>query len=166
MIIPEWLFQESLEINFRNIYNPKPLKHLARDNIELDDKQLNKELAKKMNNPYYFTDRVLSVGFKITLESHHNNHANSKISIKPNNPEFGIEDRYINKIIKELSVIYARLINQYKFKYQTVFSARFEKQDEDNQVLDETELFINLNINHNLTESDHDKIDIKTPLEH
>ena len=41
--------------------------------------------------------------------------------------------------MKELAVIYARLINQYKFKYQTVFSARFGKQNEDNQVLDETE---------------------------
>ena len=40
--------------------------------------------------------------------------------------------------MKELSVIYARLINQYIFKYQTVFSARFDEQDEDNQVLDET----------------------------
>ena len=53
-----------------------------------------------------------------------------------------------------MSVIYARLINQYKFKYQCVFLARFDKQDEDNQLLDETELFINLKINHNLTESD------------
>ena len=67
--------------------------------------------------------------------------------------------------MKELSVIYARLINQYKFRYQTVFSARFDKQDKNNEVLDETELFNNLNINHNLTESDLDKIDIKSPLE-
>ena len=51
----------------------------------------------------------------------------------------------------ELSVLYARLKNQYKFKYQTVFSARFDKQDEDGQVLDETEFFINLKINHNCT---------------
>ena len=34
-------------------------------------------------------------------------------------------------------------MRQKSFKYQTVFSARFDKQDEDNQVLDETELFIN-----------------------
>ena len=68
--------------------------------------------------------------------------------------------------MKELSGIYARLKNQYKFRYQTVFSARFDKQDENNQVLDETELFINLNINQNLTQSDLDKIDIRSPLEH
>ena len=111
-----------------------------------------------MINPYYFTDRNLKVGFKITLESHHINHANSKLNIKPNYPEFGIEVRYINKIIKELSVIYARLINQYKFKYRTVFSARFDKQDEDNQVSDETELFINININHNSLQTDIDNL--------
>ena len=41
----------------------------------------------------------------------------------------------------------------------------FDKQDEDNQLLDETQLFINLNINHNLTETDIDNIDIISPLE-
>ena len=86
--------------------------------------------------------------------------------MKPNYLESGIEGRYFNKIKKKLSVTYARLMNQYIFKYQTVFSGRFDKQDEDNQVLEETELFLNLNINHNLTETDLDNIDIKSPLEH
>ena len=63
-------------------------------------------------------------------------------------------------------MIYARLVNQYKFKYQTVFSARFDKQDEENQFLDETELFINLNNNHNLTQTDLDNFDVVSPLEH
>ena len=166
MIIPEWLFQELVKNKINKIYNPKSLKQLARNNIRLDDKQLNKELAKKMLNRYYFTDRNLKVGFNINLDSHHINHANSKLTITPNHPEFGIEVRYFNKIIKELTVIYARLINQYKFRYQTVFSARFDKQDEINQVLNETESFINLNINHNLTQSDLDKIDVVSPLDH
>ena len=166
MIIPEWLFQEPIENKIKKIYNPRSLKQLARDNIRLDDKQLKKELARKMINPYYFTDRALQVGFKINLDSHNLHHANSKFTIIPNYPEFGIEVRYINKILKELTVIYARLINQYKFKYQTVFSARFDKQDEDGQLLDEIELFINLNMNYNITQSDIDNIDIKSPLEH
>ena len=106
-----------------------------------------------MINPYYFTDRALRVGLNITLESHHINHANFNLNIKPNYPEFGIEVRYNKEIIKKLSVFYVRLINQYKFKYQTVFSARFDKQYEDDQVLKETDFFINLNINHNLTEN-------------
>ena len=118
-----------------------------------------------MINPYYFTKRALQVAFKIILDSHHINPANSKLSITPNFPEFGIELRYINKIMKEQAMIYARLLNQYKFKYQTVFSARFDQQDEDGELLDETELFINLNINHNLTQSDLDKINIISPLE-
>ena len=119
-----------------------------------------------MINPYNFTDRNLKVGFKINLDSHQINHANSKITITPNHPEFGIDFRYINKIMKELAVFYARLRNQYKFKNQTVFSARFDKQDEDNQVLDETELFINLSINHNLTETDINNINVVSPLEY
>ena len=119
-----------------------------------------------MINPHSFTDRNLRVGFIIDLDSHHINHFNSKLTITPNYPEFGIEIRYSNKIVQELSIIKARLINQYKFKYQTVFSARFDKQKEDNQILDETELFINLNNNHNFTQSDIDNIDVKSPLDH
>ena len=116
-----------------------------------------------MINPYYFTDRVIQVDFIIVLVSHHINHANSKLTITPNFPEFGIEVRFINRIIKQLSIIYARSINQSKFNNETVFSARFDKQDEDSQVLDEIEIFTNLNVNHNLTEGDLDITDINSP---
>ena len=137
LIIPEWLFKEEqtlIEIKIRKIYNPKALKQLARENIKFNDKELYKELAKKMNNLYYFTDRNLKVGFNINLDSHHINHANSKITITPNYHKFAIEICYIKEIVKKLSVIYARLKDQYIFKYQTVFSAKFDKQVEDNQV--------------------------------
>ena len=78
MIIPEWLFQEPVENKINKFHNPKSLKQIARDNIILDDKQLNKELAKNMINPYYFTDKNLKVGFKINLDSHNLHHTNSK----------------------------------------------------------------------------------------
>ena len=52
MIIPEWLFKEPIGNKIEKIYNPISLKKLARKKINLDDKQLNKELAKKMINPY------------------------------------------------------------------------------------------------------------------
>ena len=165
MIIPEWLFKEPIENKIEKIYNPKSLKQIARNNINLDDKQLNKELAKKMINPYYFTERNLQVAYKINLDSHHINHLNSKLTISSNFENTGIEFKFINKIMREMAIIYARLINQFKFKYQVVFSARFDKQDEDGQLLDETELFINLNINQNLTQSDIDNINITFPLE-
>ena len=123
MIIPEWLFkQEQTPIKkIQKVYNPKTLKQLAREKIKLDDKKL----AKMMINPYYFIDENLKNGFRINLESHNISHANSILNITPKFPESGIEYRYINKIINELSVIYARLINQYKFKYHTIFSASF-----------------------------------------
>ena len=53
-----------------------------------------------MINPYYFIDESLKIGFKINLESHNINHANSSLNITPNFPDFGIGTRYINKIIK------------------------------------------------------------------
>ena len=42
MIVPEWLFQEPVENKINKKYKPKSLKQLARNNIRLDDKQLNK----------------------------------------------------------------------------------------------------------------------------
>ena len=64
-----------------------------------------------------------------------------------------------------MSIIYARLINQYKFKYQCVFLVILINKMKMNEILDETELFINLKINHNLTESDLKKINIRWDLE-
>ena len=124
MIIPEWFFKEEkspIEKKIQKVYNPKTLKQLAREKIKLDDR----EFAKIMINPYYFIDKNLKNGFKINLESHNISHANSILTITCKYPDVGIENRYINKIVKEMSVIYARLINQYKFKYHTLFSASF-----------------------------------------
>ena len=52
MIIPECLFQEPVENKINEIYDPKSMKQIGRDNIRLDDEQFNKEIAEKMNNPY------------------------------------------------------------------------------------------------------------------
>ena len=71
MIKPDEIFKEPIENIIKKIYNPKSLKQLAKEKIKLDDKQLNKKLAKKMITPYHFTDRNLNVGFKINLDSHH-----------------------------------------------------------------------------------------------
>ena len=169
MIIPEWFFEEEqtpIKNKIKKVYNPKTLQQIARQNININDKELDKELAKKMINPYCFIDEILKIGFKIILESHNFNHANSLLNIEPNFPDIGIETRYVNKILKELSGICARLINQYKFKYHNLFSASFYKINEEDQRSDEVELFINLNINNTLTESDIDNIDIKSQLEH
>ena len=65
-----------------------------------------------------------------------------------------------------MATIYARLINQYKFKYHILFSASFYKINEEDQRSDEIELFINLNINNNLTETDINNIDFKSQLEY
>ena len=89
------------------------------------------------------------------------------MTITPNFPEFGIEFRYFNKIVKELSIIYARLIIQYKYIYIThYFQQAFEKINEEDQRNNELELNMKLNINHNLAESDIDNIDVRSQLKH
>ena len=97
-----------------------------------------------MINPYYFIGENLKNGFKINLENHIISHANSILTIIPKYPDSGIDYRYINNIIKELSVFNARLINQSKFNYHTLFSASFYKINEEDQRDNEIELYINL----------------------
>ena len=122
IIIPEWLFREAIDNKLKKIYNHIPLRQIAGDNFKLNDEELNKELAKKMINPYYFTDRALQVGLNINLDSHHINHANCKITITPKYCRIGIEARCVNELLIEMAAFYVRFINQYKLKYQRVLS--------------------------------------------
>ena len=52
------------------------------------------------------------------------------------------------------------------FECQTVFSPKFGKQEEEYKVLDEIDLYINLNVFRNLTESDIDSSVIRSQSEH
>ena len=114
-----------------------------------------------MINPYYFIDEKLRIGFKIKLESHNINHANSLLNIIPNFQDIGIETRYISKIPKEMATVYDRLINQYKFIYHILLSDSFHMINEEDQRSDEIELFINLNTNNSLTETNNNNIDVE-----
>ena len=80
MVIPEWLYKEKqapIKKKIIKVYNFKTLKQLAREKVELDDK----ELAKIMINPYYFIGENTKRGFKTNLESDNMNHANSILII-------------------------------------------------------------------------------------
>ena len=86
---------------------------------------MEKELVRKMINPCCFIDDIIKTGFKINLEIHNNNHSNSILTITPFHPDFGIETRFFNKILKQMVTFYAGLINQYKFKYHIFFQLAF-----------------------------------------
>ena len=119
-----------------------------------------------MNSPSSLIDESLNIGFKINLESHKVNQANPFLSITPIYPDFMIESSYINKTLNKMTSIYARLKNQYKFEYHIIFSANFFKINEEDQRIDEIEVFLNLNFNSNLTESDKNNHENKSQLEH
>ena len=54
MIIPEWLFKEEqapIKKQIKKVYNAKTLKQIARQIIELNDNELDKEPARKMIIP-------------------------------------------------------------------------------------------------------------------
>ena len=77
-----------------------------------------------MINPYYFFDENVNIDFKFKLESHKISQADSILSSILIYTAFEIETRYVIKIIQEMATIYARLINQYKFKtHKIIFSS-------------------------------------------
>ena len=51
-IIPEWLYKEEQEpINKKKIHNAKTLKPIAKENIKINHRKLEKALTEKMINP-------------------------------------------------------------------------------------------------------------------
>ena len=135
----------------KQINCPESLNQLIRNHI-----RSNKKIEQRIKNPDYDNDRKLQIELRIDKD-----YPCLIFIIKPNVSEYNVELCYINHIIKQLSNTYVRLINQYKFRYQTVFSAVFDKQNGD-----EKELFIDLNISNSLSQSDIDKIDVISPLKH
>ena len=111
-----------------------------------------------MINPYYFSRRFENQ-YKINLDSHNINHINSKITIT-NKYDLPIEMTDVDSILREMSIIYARIIGQYIFIYKVVFSAEFDKEDEFGFISDKTELFISLKINQILTLKDIEETNI------
>ena len=131
------------------------LKQLARAKVNLSEK----ELAKHMINPYYFSKRY-EPQYDVNLDQHHPKHLNSKITVKPKY-DLPIELLDLNNIFKEMSTIYARLIEQYKFKYQVVFSVIFDKETQE-----ELEQYVSLVVNQSLTWSDIEKYDLEEKQMH
>ena len=71
----------------------------------------------------------MKVAYKNNLDSQHIIQIFSKITIKSNQSE--TEQIHVTKIVKEMSTMNARFLIPYNIKYQTLFSARFNKEDED-----------------------------------
>ena len=126
---------------------PESVNQLMRNYIES-----NRKIEQMNKNSDYDNEKGFWLEMKINKDS-----PCITFVIMPYESIYGVEIFYINHIIKQLSNIYARLINQHKFRYQTVFLVVFDKQNE---------LFIDLNISHNLTQTDIDKIDVISPLKH
>ena len=59
-----------------------------------------KQSAKKINIPYYFTDKALPIEFTVNLDSHHIKHTNFQKTFKSSYSQIGIETRYVYEILK------------------------------------------------------------------
>ena len=149
----------------------KTKKHLEKNNVKpkkVIDKDNIKELNKNKNNKieYKFTDNILDTAYDITVDRHHKKNLNSQITVTSKFCDiFGKEMYYINDIFKEMAHIYAKFINQYKFKYQLSFMLLDYKFEEDGDIRKEPEMTINLNMTNNLTQSEIDNVDIQCDLE-
>ena len=67
--------------------------------------------------------------------------------------------------MEEMCLIYAKLINQYKFQYQLTVLVLFNKYGEDDEITSKIELPITLSITHILTQSEIDTISVQSTLE-
>ena len=72
---------------------------------------------------------------------------------------------HIIDIIKEMSHVYAKFLNQYKFNYHLTFLVITNKHGEENETISEIELPIASSISHNLTQSELNKLIIQRTLE-
>ena len=72
---------------------------------------------------------------------------------------------FVDEIFKEMSHIYAKFINQYKFKYQLSFMLLFYKFEEDGDIRKEAEMTINLNMTNTLPQSEIDNVNVQWDLE-
>ena len=149
----------------------KTKKHLEKNNIKskkVINKDNKKETKKNKNNKidYKFTDNILDTAYDFTIDRHHEKDLNSQITITSKHDNIiGIEMYHINDIFKEMTHIYAKFINQYKFKYQLSFMLLFNKFEEDGDIRKEAEMVVNLNMVNNLTQSEIDNVDIQWDLE-
>ena len=135
------------------------IKRIVKEEIKVSD------IDTKDENRYYFTDRILKDAYGINIDNHHNENANSTITITSKFNNIGIDINHIKKIMEEMSYVYAKFINQYNFKYQLTFLVLFNKSGEDNEITSEIELPITLSNTHNLTQSQIDNINIRWDLE-
>ena len=67
--------------------------------------------------------------------------------------------------MEEMSHIYAKLINQYKFKYQLTFLVLFKNYGEHIEITSEIESPFTLSITHSLTQFQIDNITIQCDLD-
>ena len=145
---------ENTQQNKVFIPRKNPIKRVVAEEITVSD------FDTKFENQNYFTDRILKVAYNINIDNHHDKHANSQITITWKFNNIGIDISHNNKIMEEMSLVYAKIIFQYKFKYQLTFLVIFNKYGENNEITSEIELPITLSITHNLTQSEMDNFDI------
>ena len=103
-----------------------------------------------MINLYFFSQRY-------QLQPLHNQNINITITSVYNLP---VELFDLNNIFKEMSIIYGRLINQFKFKHLVVFSVIFDKETHE-----EIEQFFSLKVNQSSTRIDIGKYDLERELD-
>ena len=100
--------------------NPK--KRVVKEDIKVSDTE--------DANLYYFTDRILKIAYDINIDIHHDKHAISTIISTSKFNDIGFDIVHIFKILEELAEIFAKLIGQFKFKYQLTFLAIINKNGE------------------------------------
>ncbi len=89
--------QPNMQVN--QVNKPVPsLKEITKNKINLPKKELDKEIAKKMLNPYYLSP-LYQRYYKTILQSHNINHLNSRVEIVSITDSDKIEKNDINNLV-------------------------------------------------------------------
>ena len=105
-------------ISQNKIINPKksPIKRVVQEDIRASDTKVEKQIN--------FTDGILKIVFGIIIDTHHDKHENSTSPITSKFNDIGDDINHIDKIMIEMFKMYAKLINQKKFKDQLTFFSK------------------------------------------
>ena len=69
---------------------------------------------------------MLKTAYDTKIDNHHDKRANSQLTFTSKCNKIGIDMNHVNKIMEEMSHVYAKLINQFKFNYLLTFWVLFK----------------------------------------
>ena len=132
------------------------------DIVEIPEWLFREKRVRQFVNPFHLKN-PLKADYNVTLIHHNPIDLNSELKVDGKANQY-INKFHINNVVKQLSIKYGELINQFKFKIRFYASVRYllEHEDELPEVVDH---YVGVHVINNLTRLQLDDLDNMTDLE-